>query len=93
MQTPAQCELNKINFFYYISIFEAFVSGFKVLINNTVKPEATARVGVGWGVPLIPLRIFSQHLPYLRNHLVYCAAYIDLRLTTNYLAFPVLCIG
>lgn len=46
MQTPAQCELNKINFFYYISIFEAFVSGFKVLINNTVKPEATANATV-----------------------------------------------
>ena len=72
MQTPAQCELNKINFFYNISIFEAFVSGFKVLINNTVKPEATARVGVGWGCTvnsvkdlLAALTIFEKPLGLL----------------------------
>ena len=72
MQTPAQCELNKINFFYYISIFEAFVFGFKVLINNTVKPEATAWVGVGRGCTvnsvkdlLTALTIFEKPLGLL----------------------------
>ena len=54
MQTPAQCEINKIVFFFTIfSIFKfSFEAGFQVLINNTVKPEVTAwgavRVGVWW---------------------------------------------
>ena len=72
MQTPAQCELNKINFFYYIFQFLSFRAGFKVLINNTVKSEVTAWVGVGWGCTvnsvkdlLTALTIYAKQLGLL----------------------------